>query len=67
MHAYIYIHTGIHTYIDTQTGIPVSRDRGKDAQTGIPVLGSTGLTFKWPLYGPQVSRYAMSLIGFCHG
>src|SRR6218665_1828994 len=29
--------TGMHTYIDSQTGIPVSWNTGKDAQTGIPV------------------------------
>src|SRR6218665_863258 len=35
----IYIHTYIHTYIRTvsKTSIPVSRDTGKDVQTGIPV------------------------------
>ena len=37
----MYIHTHIHpcinTYIVSQIGIPVSRDTGKDTQTGISV------------------------------
>src|SRR6218665_834906 len=43
IYIYIYIHTNIHTYIHTyirtvsKTSIPVSRDTGKDVQTGIPV------------------------------